>query len=587
MDRPIGLIREASDGNQYQWLGGQWAKYNTKTQKASQIAKKDIARELNSLDINLESEKKASLKAFENKMLGTSETEKNQFDIAAAASKQVDAEQAMVQKMANAEELKAKPQLSEETQDTAKSLKRNFSDNNMARMATQEMRQTPEIVKKIMGEDYKDPTAQPASKKATKIDKLATDDPVVDILSKILALMQKSYDEDKTYREEQANYEESRTADKNRKDQEMLKSQEATKKGKGDNKSAEKLEKDTGKGPASIPIGLALLAGGSLMALLASDKNPEQTSKGIINAGSADGGTAESIIQTAEQTTAIERKKENILANRPSEKKSMLFWKDGDLQTAYLKEIGWDDKTGTTKVERDGGIIGIDSQGKPIKQKMDLPEGVKASTAGAGRGGASAAATDPRRTDAGSVGSAGADGSNGTAGESASSLAGPAGSSGSSGAAGSSATAMSSTTSTPTAGSDGSAGVGGATGASGASGGAGASATPAMASAPTATPVPSTAPSTPSTPASTTSSSMSAAAPVSIPNLGSQLTQATGQNMDMKMDEKSMSSTMSSIVNNMSSSSSQTATSAKSPIPTVRNQEQTFQRMIYNSTRVV
>ena len=48
----------------------------------------------------------------------------------------------------------------------------------------------------------------------------------------------------------------------------------------------------------------------------------------------------------------VERKKQKILADRPSNKKSYVPWKDSDLQQAYLKEIGWDQKTGTTAQER-------------------------------------------------------------------------------------------------------------------------------------------------------------------------------------------------------------------------------------------
>ena len=105
MERPVGIIREASDGNQYQWLGAQWAKYNTKTQKASLVASKDIAKELNDMD-------------KQKPVVPTQEAAND-------------------------------PKISEETVETVQKLKRNFSDKNMARMATKEMKQTPEILKRL------------------------------------------------------------------------------------------------------------------------------------------------------------------------------------------------------------------------------------------------------------------------------------------------------------------------------------------------------------------------------------------------------------------------------------------------------
>jgi hypothetical protein len=498
-------------------LGAQWAKYNTKTQKASQIAKKDIAKELNGMD-----EQKPVVPA---------------------------------QEAAN------DPKISEETVETVKKLKRNFSDKNLARMATQEMKQTPEIVKKIMGDEYKDPMVKEVKSKATKVGKLSTDDAVLDILSKILKHMQKVYDEDKLRKEEDANFAESNADKKARKDAEMLKELEAQKGAKGnqDDKSAEKLEKETDKGPFTIieeilnafggakkaislltnigkffltnPIGLGLIAGGSLLALLATDKHADETSKGIVNAGSADGGTAESIIATAEQTTAIERKKQNILADRPSDKKSMLFWKDGDLQTAYLKEIGWDDKTGTTKVERDGGMIGIDDSGKPIMKV----KGASAEEAAKSR--SDFAKKDPRL-----IGGGGGD----------------------------SSSTPSTPSATPVSGSSGAPGAAGTSGSSGADGDSAAAAT---------TPMPSATPS-----ASQTSGP--AAVPAPVDNIGQKLNEATGSNLDMKLLE-STAAAVSSTVNNSVSKVANKQSSGKSPMPAVRNQEETFQRMIFHNTRVV
>lgn len=104
------------------------------------------------------------------------------------------------------------------------------------------------------------------------------------------------------------------------------------------------------------PIGIGLLAGATLITLLAKDKNPEETTKSILNAGTPDTAMAEAIMQTAEAPDAEKQvKKQNLLANRPKNKKSLIFYKDSELQKDYLKEIGWDEKTGTTAEERSRG----------------------------------------------------------------------------------------------------------------------------------------------------------------------------------------------------------------------------------------
>lgn len=127
------------------------------------------------------------------------------------------------------------------------------------------------------------------------------------------------------------------------------------------------------------PILLAGVAGAALITLLARDKNPDETSKSIINAGTPDTAMAEAITKTAEAPDAEKQaKKQNLLANRPKEKKSMLFWKDTELQQDYLKEIGWDEKTGTTSEERNrAGRIDVrkmDNQAEAAQPKPSPQE---------------------------------------------------------------------------------------------------------------------------------------------------------------------------------------------------------------------
>jgi hypothetical protein len=666
MERPIGLIREASDGNQYQWLGGQWAKYSTKTKKASQIAKKDIARELNSLDINLETEKKASLKAFENKMLGTSETEKNQFDIAKSASKQVDAEQAMVQKMLNTEAAN-QPTLSDKTKETVGGLKRNFSAQNMAKMATQEMRQTPEIVKKIMGEDYKDPLAKPVSAKATKIEKLDSDNEVVSILSKMLDFMQKSYDEDKLHRERESNLAESEANDKKRKEEEFLKTLDALKGGgksgamasdsagdtedengggkdaKGKGKDAKGKGKDAkgkskGRGKKDISKDLKKLGKNDiskdLKKLGKNDKALKSATKVSKIASSAKGllkflkvvpglaviagagvliaGIADAIQQHEDDEISDMQLKKQIvealggaiggaggavlgaslgaaLGSVVPGAGTILGGLVGAVGGAFIGEEG-----GKKIAEKAFSYFTEDKETKP-NQKMELPEGVKPSTAGAGQG--SASFKDPRlvggggeadpmkQAEDGSNGAAGASGSSATAvsSEGQSGSMGASGSAGESGSSGSSGSAGKS-------GSSGSSGSAGESGSSGSSGSAGASGSSASGM-PTASPMPPTSPMPESLMASVTPTApepaSSSASPASMPNIGQMMSSITNENMDTKLDEKSMAGMMSSVFNNTTNSTSQKASGEKSPLPSVRNQEPTFQKMIYNNTRVI
>lgn len=113
------------------------------------------------------------------------------------------------------------------------------------------------------------------------------------------------------------------------------------------------------------PLGLYITASAALLSMLYNDEKPEETTKQILGAGDpAAVGTA--IMETAEETPAIEKKRLRILADRPSNKKSYLFWRDKDMQNKYLEEIGWDPKTGTTKEERQNGVDHIDSEGRNI-----------------------------------------------------------------------------------------------------------------------------------------------------------------------------------------------------------------------------
>lgn len=110
----------------------------------------------------------------------------------------------------------------------------------------------------------------------------------------------------------------------------------------------------------------------------------------------------------------------------------------------------------------------------------------------------------------------------------------------------------------------------------------------------TATPVPSS----PQTPASTETNEAStesaspmaggrgggSAAAMQSPNMGSQLQNVQAENLDMSIPTSSEDP---SVVFNQSTKTPESSTKTKSPLPAVRNLEETFQRMILYSTRVV
>ena len=99
--------------------------------------------------------------------------------------------------------------------------------------------------------------------------------------------------------------------------------------------------------------------------------------------------------------------------------------------------------------------------------------------------------------------------------------------------------------------------------------------------APTATPM---TPETGGAPAPTSTPPAPMATPEAVPNMGQQLASVMGQNTDMKLAD--FSAPLESVVNNLNSLNKSTTT-GKSALPAVRNLEDTFQRMIMNSTRVV
>jgi hypothetical protein len=94
----------------------------------------------------------------------------------------------------------------------------------------------------------------------------------------------------------------------------------------------------------------------------------------------------------------------------------------------------------------------------------------------------------------------------------------------------------------------------------------------------------SSAPSSPAPTAGPSPAPASTASPTASPNVGQALNSAVSNNLDLKASPPS--SDPSTVINNSKTITSK-ETGKKEAIPPVRNSEPTFQRMIFNSTKVV
>ena len=155
--------------------------------------------------------------------------------------------------------------------------------------------------------------AKDVTTKATKIAPLEQSNAMADMLSKILTFMQKTHDDEQKSRELLNNYQEENDLEAAKRHKALL---EALKNIKissppKEEETAEKIEQETGQAPVSViqnildafggaksalgllgnigkfflfnPIGLALLAGAGMLTLLAMDKNPEATTKSMLD----------------------------------------------------------------------------------------------------------------------------------------------------------------------------------------------------------------------------------------------------------------------------------------------------------------
>ena len=419
-----------------------------------------------------------------------------------------------------------KKALSLKTKAKVKGIKETFDPMNIAKFMTGGSNLGPAIWGKMRGRSKEDIAhftggkVKDSGNTATKLGPLQSENNMLDILMKIYTFMQKNQEDDTKRREEAKQFEEEIKSEKDRRHKDLI---EALTGKRPENDTAEKVKKETGMDTPDVlssildsfggaknalsllksvgtffmgPVGLAFLGAASLGAIFymmsqASNESHAEATKvsGSMDASSEGAATT----NVVENTSDIENRKQNILADRPSSKKSMLPWKDSVLQEKYLKEIGWDEKTGLTEDEKKAGFIAINDKGIPIKTDEAIKSSSTETNTSSGTSGAPATASE------------------------------------------------SSSATTPT--------------------------TPASTTEPVS-----------STPASTTE-------PVSsTPAAGAKLdaVQSTNNDLNIPQSKPDPSSTSNSVTN-VSKSGSQN----KKPIPLVRNQEETLQRMIMNSTRVV
>jgi hypothetical protein len=324
-----------------------------------------------------------------------------------------------------------KSTISEKSKARSMGWKEKFDPMNIAKFMTGGSKFAPALLGSMTGRTKQDmqyfagsPKAKNIDDTATKIGSLESDNKVLDVLLKIYDLMKSTNENDTKRREEENSKKEEIQLEKEKRHKELIeaitgkKTQTATpatavKENSGGGIMAAIMGMITGLigdaiggvmaiiggitsfieflklslgGAGKIlqliprigaffisPFGAAFLGVTSLMTLLALDKNPEATNKGIQAAGDI-GEANRQMMEVVENTSGVEKRKQNLLAERPSSKKSFLFWKDPELQKKYLVEIGFDEKTGLTEKEKQQGFTGVDDNGKPIKKQTATPE---------------------------------------------------------------------------------------------------------------------------------------------------------------------------------------------------------------------
>lgn len=304
--------------------------------------------------------------------------------------------------------------LSEKSKARAKGIKEKFDPMNIARFMTGGSSLGAALVGKMTGRSKEDMEYFTGKKSrqvsggdtATKIGSLDPGNEMVDILTKIYTLLQQV--NSNTGKEKENNFKEEQDMEKARRDKALLDALKSKKNDK-EEQTAEKIEKETGQSPANVlddilgffggaasglnllktvgaffmgPVGLAIVGVASLAALfgLMMGAKPESHEEASKVQKAADLSSEGAAIMEAVNDVVLGRKN-RLLSQRPSNKKSLLFWKDEDLQKQYLKEIGFDEKTGLTEAEKSAGYNSLDENGNPVRKEKVTQQSTNAPAA--------------------------------------------------------------------------------------------------------------------------------------------------------------------------------------------------------------
>ena len=253
---------------------------------------------------------------------------------------------------------------------------------------------TEDVIKNTFKQSGSDSTVKKDSPKATKIPNLESDSKVMDSLLSIHDLLKKNYQDRLKSDGKKNQFRVEQSIERKKQSDDFIKALQSA----GgtstvvNNTTATKVNDDSDGGLLedllglskigrmlfgiaefflATPLGLGLLLGLSAMYMLGKDSNPERTTKSILAAGDL-GEANKQMMDVVENTTGVERRKQNLLADRPMSKKSFNVFnptKEIELQKQYLQEIGFDEKTGLTQAEKNEGYTGVDTDGNPIKLK--------------------------------------------------------------------------------------------------------------------------------------------------------------------------------------------------------------------------
>lgn len=140
------------------------------------------------------------------------------------------------------------------------------------------------------------------------------------------------------------------------------------------------------------PIGIALLAGATLLSLLALDEKGEETSKGILNAYDSGAMGAEIMKQQGENIEPEEIRKKNSVVQALLKDAPLATKYQGYKRVEYLEKLGVPKQQVTQLLDNTQPLVvpdklkSIDPELYESLKATRLPSGVTPSTAGAGRG---------------------------------------------------------------------------------------------------------------------------------------------------------------------------------------------------------